>query len=178
MLFFVGTFAGRLADAGYFRQVFLAGTIIQLIGIFMTSLCKHYWQVFLAQGVCMGLGNGLLFCPTMSTVSTYFSTRRSLAMGIAAAGSGTGGMVFPAMVQQLLPRIGFPWTIRAVGFIQMACLTVCSIGMKPRTIPRRGGAFVEWASFREAPYTFFAIGMFFVSLVFLESLSLLPAQSC
>lgn len=164
LLFFIGTFTGRLTDAGYFRLVFLVGSLIGVLGLFMASLSTTYWQLFLAQGVCCGLGNGALFCPSLSLLSTYFSKKRSLAIGIAAAGSATGGMVFPAMVQQLLPKVGFPWTMRALAFIQLACLTVCNIGMKPRIPPRKAGALVDWASFKEAPYVLFAIGMFFVSL--------------
>jgi MFS family permease len=129
----------------------------------MASISTTYWQLFLAQGVCCGIGNGCLFCPALSLLSTYFTKKRSLAIGIAAAGSATGGMVFPAMVQQLLPKIGFPWTMRALAFIQLGCLILCNIGIKPRVPPRKSGALVDWASFREAPYVLFAIGMFFVS---------------
>ena len=163
LLFFIGTFTGRLTDAGYFRQVFIIGSFLGVFGLFMTSLSTNYWQLFLAQGVCCGLGNGCLFCPSLSLLSTYFTKKRSLAIGLAAAGSATGGMVFPAMVQQLLPKVGFPWTIRALGFIQLGCLIICNIGMKQRIPPRRAGALVDWASFKERPYTLFAVGMFFVS---------------
>ncbi|RDL33913.1 uncharacterized protein BP5553_08281 [Venustampulla echinocandica] len=161
LLFFVGTFTGRLTDAGYFRPVFVTGSILGVFGLFMASLSTTYWQLFLAQGVCCGLGNGFLFCPALSTLSTYFSKKRSLAIGIGAAGSATGGIVFPIMVQQLLPKVGFPWTMRALAFIQLACLLVCDIGIKTRVPPRKTGALVDWASFKELPYVLFAIGMFF-----------------
>ncbi|CZR57866.1 related to monocarboxylate transporter 4 [Phialocephala subalpina] len=161
LLFFIGTFTGRLTDAGYFRPVFLVGSFLAIFGLFMTSLSTSYWQLFLAQGVCCGLGNGCLFCPSLSLLSTYFSKKRSLALGIAAAGSATGGMVFPAMVQQLLPRIGFAWTMRSLGFIQLGCLLVCNIGIRPRIAPRKTGALVDWKSFKELPYVLFAAGMFF-----------------
>lgn len=162
LLFFIGTFTGRLTDAGYFRPVFIVGSFMGVFGLFMASLSTTYWQLFLAQGVCCGIGNGCLFCPALSLLSTYFSKKRSLAIGIAAAGSATGGMIFPAMVQQLLPKIGFPWTMRALGFIQLGCLIICNVGIKPRVPPRKTGALVDWASFKEAPYVLFAIGMFFV----------------
>lgn len=161
LLFFIGTFSGRLTDGGFFKEVFLAGSFVSVFGIFMTSLSTKYWQLFLAQGVCCGIGNGLLFCPTISLVSTYFSTKRSLALGICATGSAVGGMVFPVMVQQLLPRAGFGWTMRSLGFFQLVSLLFCNIFTKPRIPPRRAGPVVEWSAFKELPYTFFAIGMFF-----------------
>jgi MFS family permease len=166
LLFFIGAFTGRLTDAGYFRPVIVAGSIMGVIGIFMASLSTQYWQLFLSQGICCGLGNGFLFCPCMSLLSTYFSKNRSFAMAVAAAGSGTGAMIFPAMVEQLLPRIGFPWTMRALGFIQLGCFIICCIGLKPRVPPRKAGALVDWASFKEMSYTLFAVGMFFVSPLF------------
>jgi MFS family permease len=141
----------------------ILGTILQSLGLFMASLSTQYWQLFLAQGVCLGLGNGCLFCPIVSLVSTYFSTKRSLAIGIVACGSATGGLVFPAMVQQLLPKVGFGWTLRAVGFVQMVCLVLCIIFAKQRLPPRRAGPIVEWAAFTELPYSLFAAGIFFVS---------------
>lgn len=126
-------------------------------------MATQYWQLFLAQGVCMGVGNGCLFCPAMATVSTYFRDRRSLAIGMTACGSATGGLVFPAMARQLLPTVGFGWTIRAIGFVQLAGLGAASCGLRTRVPPRKSGALVEWAAFRELEYTFYAAGSFTVS---------------
>ena len=160
LLFFVGTFSGRATDYGLFRVTFLIGSILQSVGVFMTSLSTKYWQLFLAQGICTGLGNGLIFCPSLSLLSTYFSTRQSLAIGIAATGSATGGVIFPAIVQQLLPKIGFAWTVRVVGFVMLALQVVALAFTKPRLHPRKAGPIVEWGAFRELPYALFAIAMF------------------
>ncbi len=163
LLFFVGTLSGRLTDAGYFRQVLALGSAFQVLGIFTTSVATEYWQLFLAQGICMGLGNGFLFCPSLAVLSTYFSKRRSLAIGVAACGSATGGLVFPSIARQLLPTVGFGWTMRTIGFIQLVTLVVANVGLSPRMPPRRTGPFVEWAAFKETEYTFYACGSFFVS---------------
>lgn len=69
--------------------------IIQLLGIYTTSLCKTYWQILLAQGVCVGVGNGLVFVPSMTVLSTYFDQNRAFAIGVAASGAATGGLVYP-----------------------------------------------------------------------------------
>lgn len=74
--------------------------------------CDRYTQVMLSQGLAQGLGNGIIFCPTVSNLSTYFVRKRVLAISLMASGSATGGVVFPVIAQQLLPRIGFGWTIR------------------------------------------------------------------
>ncbi|KAK8116312.1 major facilitator superfamily transporter [Apiospora sp. TS-2023a] len=95
LTFFIGTFAGRITDAGFFRPVLACGTFFLILGIFTTSAATTYWQLLLSQGLCMGLGSGLLFTPAISVVSTYFDKKRSLAIGITASGSVSGGLIFP-----------------------------------------------------------------------------------
>ncbi|KAI9841662.1 MAG: hypothetical protein M1837_000456 [Sclerophora amabilis] len=160
LLFFIGTFSGRATDAGLFRQTLILGSVFQVVGLFMTSLATKYWQLFLAQGLCTGIGNGLVFCPSLSLLSTYFTKKRSLALGIAASGSATGGLVFPAIVQQLLPKIGFPWTIRVIGFVTLGIAIITSTLSKTRLPPRKSGPLVEWAAFKELPYSLFSVGTF------------------
>ncbi|KAI1863452.1 uncharacterized protein JN550_009563 [Neoarthrinium moseri] len=161
LTFFLGTFTGRFTDAGFFRPVLLLGTVFVTIGIFTTSAATQYWQLILSQGLCMGVGNGCLFAPTVSVVSTYFEKKRSLAIGLTACGSVTGGLVFPAMARQLLPSVGFGWAVRAIGFVQLATLLCANVFMKSRVPPRRTGSLVEWNAFKEPEYTFYALGMFF-----------------
>lgn len=161
-LFFIGTFSGRLADAGYFRAVFTLGSLMTWGGIFATSCSTQYWQFLLAQGVCMGIGNGCLFCPSLAVVSTYFHKRRAIALGITASGSVTGGLVFLSMVRELLPRIGFAWTLRCIGLLQVVLLVGANVTLKPRIPPRRGGQIIDWPAFKELEYTFYACGAFCV----------------
>ncbi|KAL2812998.1 major facilitator superfamily domain-containing protein [Aspergillus granulosus] len=79
LLFFLGVFAGRATDAGYFCVVYLAGASLQVLGFFMLFLCKNYWQIFLAQAVFMGLGNGLTFSPGRHDV-LFFSRHHAVAV--------------------------------------------------------------------------------------------------
>ncbi|KAJ5639824.1 uncharacterized protein N7484_007686 [Penicillium longicatenatum] len=160
LLFFIGTFSGRATDAGYFRFTLTVGATLEVFCIFMTSLCTEYWQLFLAQGLGQGIGCGLMFCPTLALISTYFDKRRGIAIGLTASGSATGGLVFPAVVLRLLPQIGYGWTMRVLGFITLATLIPCVLLFKQRLPPRTSGPLVEWTAFKELPYLLFAVGMF------------------
>ena len=111
LLFILAPFSGRATDAGYFRPVFMIGLLMQLLGIFMSSLATKYWQVFLTQGVCQGIGNGLQFAPTMSLVSTYFDKNRSLAIGLTAVGAAIGGLVMPGDGAAIVTR-DWVWLVR------------------------------------------------------------------
>lgn len=90
MLILVGSLTGPIYDAGYFRHLLLAGTFLVVFGQMMLSLADTYYQVFLAQAVCVGMGCGCLFVPSVAILSTYFSTKIATAMGLAAAGSSLG----------------------------------------------------------------------------------------
>ena len=160
LIFFVGTFSGRALDAGFFRPVFYTGVLLQLLGVFMTSLSTRYWQLFLAQGICTGLGSGLQFCPVMGLVATYFSSRRVFALAFCLVGSGTGGMLLPGLVKALMPTIGFGWTVRVLGFVMLATSIPATLLLQTRLPTRRAGPLVEWVAFKEPTYVLFCLGMF------------------
>jgi len=106
LTFAISAFSGRSADAGYARHAVLAGTTMCVLGTFMTSLAKTYWQILLAQGICTGIGMGVMYLPAVTVVGTYFARKKTMVLAIAAAGGGTGSVVFPAVVQYLIPKVG------------------------------------------------------------------------
>ncbi|WQF87048.1 Putative major facilitator superfamily, MFS transporter superfamily [Colletotrichum destructivum] len=163
-LFAGGIVTGRLTDAGYFHHVTILGAALVVLGTFMTSISKTYWQVLLAQGLCVGLGNGSLQTPMMVLIATYFGKKLPLAFGIAACGSVTGGLVFPSMARTLLPTVGFGWTMRAIGFIQLGTLAIAVFSARPRLEPKKHGSFLDWTAFRETEFSLFTVGCFMVSV--------------
>lgn len=162
LLFLTGAFVGRATDSGYFRPIYSLGVFLQLVGIFLLSLCKTYWQVFLAQAIRMGLGSEFTFSPGIAIMSSYFVKRRASTVGLAAAGAATGGLIYPVLINQLLysQHIGFGWTLRAAGLLMLVTQIVALILFKPRLPPRRTGPIIEWSAFSEPPFLFFTISMF------------------
>lgn len=163
LLSFIGAFTGRLTDAGFFRPLFFIGGVLVVGGALATSASSQYWQIFLAQGVYVGLGNGCLFCPAVALLSTYFQRRRSLAMGLGACGSSTGGVLFPIMVRQLLPRIGFQWTIRTIALVQGVSLAIAFLCLRSRIAPRKTGQLIEWTAFKELEYALYTLACLMAS---------------
>ncbi|KAL5622371.1 hypothetical protein FOBRF1_001621 [Fusarium oxysporum] len=163
-LFFTGIVSGRLTDAGYFRITTFAGAVLVVLGTFMTSLGQTYWQILLAQGLCTGLGNGLLLTPMMTLITTYFRKRLALVMGIAACGSTTGGLIYPSMARTLLPSVGFGWTMRAIAFTQMGTFAIALACGKPIKAPKKPAPLVDWSVFKEAEFTLYLLGAFLAFL--------------
>ncbi len=87
LLFAGGLFAGPIFDAGYLRGLVIVGTVLNVFGMMMTSICRQYWQFVLAQGIVVGLGMSCLLLPSVTPISQYYTTHRALATGIAACGS-------------------------------------------------------------------------------------------
>jgi predicted MFS family arabinose efflux permease len=157
----VGALTGPLYDAGYFRALLIFGSIMLVLGQMMLSLCHEYWQVLLAQAFCIGIGTGALFVPSMAILSTYFSTRIGLAIGIAASGSSFGGVIYPIVFHKLLPQIGFGWTTRVLGFIILATLIVPNICMRVRVLPAKSRSLLDLRAFLIPAYSFQVAGFFF-----------------
>ncbi|KAK0853804.1 hypothetical protein LTR91_008886 [Friedmanniomyces endolithicus] len=158
LLMVVSALGGPLYDAGYVHHLLIGGSVLAVLGQFMLSLCSTYWQVFLAQGVCIGVGTGAMFVPGVAILSTYFSTKIATATGLAAAGSSLGGTIYPIVFRQLQPRIGFPWATRVLGFMMLATLVVSNCVLKVRVLPEGRRRFLDLSAFREAPYLFFVAG--------------------
>jgi MFS family permease len=161
LLFFLGTLSGNLMDRGYFHSLIVVGCSFQILGVFATSAVTKYWQLILAQGLVQGIGNGLLFTPTIALVSTYFVRKRALAVSISACGAPFGGIIFPLMARQLTPVIGYPWTIRSMGFIIIYSSTLVLFVARPRNFKRPPRAMVDWPAFKDLTFTLFCVGIFF-----------------
>lgn len=156
-------FTGPIFDRGYLRQLFWIGSFMVVFGLMMSSLATKYYQLFLSQALCVGIGGGCLFLPCVAVISTYFTTKRSLAIGIVASGGGVGSTIYPIVFRRLQPAIGFPWAVRVIAFIAMGCLLGSMSVMKNR-LPPSGHArkLVDLAAFKNVPYSVFTAGLFFV----------------
>jgi len=168
LAFSMCTISGRLADAGYIRSTVVGGSSLVVLGTFTTSLATEYWQIFLSQGICTGLGLGVMFMPPLTVVSSYFRSKRSYALAVTAMGTGTGSVIFPAVVQYLIPQVGFPWAVRYAGFVALFIAAVSVTLIRPRLAPRKAGPLIEWGAFKEVPYLLYTLGsfLFFWALYF------------
>ncbi|OGM40896.1 monocarboxylate transporter [Aspergillus bombycis] len=125
------------------RPLIIAGTVCTLIGIFALSVCTEYYQIFLSFSILTGIGSSLLLTPSIGCVAHWFMERRGLASGIAFIGASFGGVVFPLMIQALLPQVGWGWSIRILAFVLLALCTISVTFCRSR-VPPRNGAETTW----------------------------------
>ncbi|KAL5360115.1 major facilitator superfamily domain-containing protein [Aspergillus floccosus] len=166
LLLIVGLVTGPLYDAGYFYTLLGGGSLLIVFGQMMISICHEYYQALLAQGFCIGIGVGLIFIPGVAVLSTYFTTKLALANGVAAAGSGLGGILYPIVFHRLCDRIGFGWTTRAIGLIIFVTLFIPILVFRIRVKPSNKRKLMDLSAFLEPAYIWFVLGgtLTFVSL--------------
>jgi len=108
------------------------GSIGLVFSIMMISLCHSFWQFLLTQGVLLGISMALATWPMIALVGQYFKRSRAAATGFVVAGSSLGGIVWPIMIDRLLntTSIGFPWTMRIIGFAMIPFLILSCVAAK------------------------------------------------
>ncbi|KAF8875300.1 MFS general substrate transporter [Infundibulicybe gibba] len=164
VFFFSGGPIGRAFDLFGPCVLMISGTFLLVLSIMLTSISTQYYQYILAQGVLFGLGVGLLFYPSMASVSTYYSRYKATALGIVAAGSSLGGVVFPIMLQHLFETVGFGWGVRISGLISAVCCMVALLTVTSRSPPRKTCPRPKLQTFTDPQFMFLAAGSGLVAL--------------
>ncbi|KAJ5953581.1 major facilitator superfamily domain-containing protein [Penicillium verhagenii] len=72
------------------------------------------------RALCFGLGMGMQFSATVGIIPQWFTRRRSLANGIATAGSGIGGLIYSLATSAMIQRWGIGWTFRILAIVSAA----------------------------------------------------------
>ncbi|KAJ9607746.1 hypothetical protein H2200_007824 [Cladophialophora chaetospira] len=163
---FTGVVSGALFDRGYIRPLLIAGGCLVVIGFMMLSLAREYYQVILTQGILIGLGNGMLYIPSIAVISqTFTSKQRPLAIGGTSSGASIGGIVIPIMFRQLQPKIGFGWVNRIFGFMILAMMIATYLLLRPDpTHTRPKGPLFDPSAIKEMPFVILFAGLFFTFL--------------
>lgn len=178
LLLAVGVISGPLYDAGHLRFLLGAGLFLVTFGMMMTSLCTEYWQVILAQALCIGVGTGCLYIPSIAIIPEYFSKRKALAMGIVTSGSSFGGVIYALMFQGLVPRVGFGWTTRIMGFTSLITISISTLLLRRRTAATEIRSLLDRQALKERPYLTYCFGIclsyiaFFAPIFYLQTYSL------
>ena len=81
LLFLVGALVGPIYDSGYVRSLLVSGSFLSVFGLFMTSICRDYWQFLISQGFITGAGFGCLFLPGVTIVSQFFKFQEGICDG-------------------------------------------------------------------------------------------------
>lgn len=97
-----------------------------------------------------GLSFSTLITPSLGCVAHWFYKNRGLATGIACTSGGIGGIIFTVLFGALSNRIGYPWTIRILGFICLALCTLSNLLLRTRLpLFREKSAYIDIKALKE-----------------------------
>ncbi|KAL4786884.1 major facilitator superfamily domain-containing protein [Aspergillus varians] len=180
LLIIGGLISGPLFDLGYYRTMIIAGSFLSVFGVMMLSLASNYDEIFLSQGVCAGLGFGLLYIPSLTLVSRSFVRKRALALGVATAGAPLGGVIYTLMFEQLLPQVGFPWTVRIMGFLMLVLFVAAGFMLlwnaedPAQVSAARRRRLFDVRALKDLPFWNFTIANFFLYLGYMTPFYYIP----
>ncbi|KAK5085006.1 hypothetical protein LTR70_007714 [Exophiala xenobiotica] len=102
------------------------GVFFETLSLIGASFATQKYQLLLAQGVCFGWGMGFLFVGSVGIIPQWFTTRKSVANAVAAAGSGCGGLIWSLSTQAMIDNLGLPWAFRILGVLSFTINLICS----------------------------------------------------
>ncbi|KAK9441950.1 Major facilitator superfamily domain, general substrate transporter [Metarhizium brunneum] len=180
LVFAAGIVTGPLYDRGFYKPLLVAGSLLQVFGFMMLSISTEYYQLFLSQAICIGIGSGIVFTPSVSAAAACLPNpaTRAKAMGLMACGSCVGGIVFPTMFRALVPRVGFPWTVRSIGFLILALYLLSYLvlidGRRKTSRAPVIRRFFDISAFTDLPFMLLSIASVFSATAFYIPLLYLP----
>lgn len=162
---------GASFDRWGVRTILLPGTALFALGLSLIALFDgSLWRFYLT----------MIFIGIMGTVATpagynrvlveWFDRRRGLALGLAVAGTGLGGMILPPVVNLLIERGGTSLASLFLGAaVALIALPVAYVFLNEREggqheqtrgLPRRLGEFLRNPRFAKLAIAFFSLGVF------------------
>lgn len=108
------------------------GIIVQTTGYIAAGFVVSISQLMVTQGILVGIGIGFIYVPSLPILSQWFEARRSLANGIASAGSGFGGALFAWTTGAIIDAFGLQWALCAIGLITFCLLVVATSLLRDR----------------------------------------------
>ncbi len=163
--FFCGIQIGPIFDAKGPRWLVFTGSVLMLASHLIMGVCTKYWHFLVVIGVIGGMGTSLVFTPAIASIGHHFLRKRGQATGLAAAGGSMGGIVFPLILQALLPKIGWAWSTRVVALVNLMLLIVANVFITARLPSRKAtkeNLLPDFRIFRDPVLALTTAGIFFV----------------
>lgn len=129
----MGPFAAAFLNHFGMRKVMVTAVSIVLAGLIGSLFMTDVWQLVLAWGIVVGFGVGLTAMVLGATVATrWFSARRGLVVGILAASTATGQLVFLPALAALTEALGWRVSVTLICAALVLAAVVVLLFMRDR----------------------------------------------
>ncbi|KAH6576435.1 hypothetical protein BASA60_004546 [Batrachochytrium salamandrivorans] len=168
--------AGRLADKYTPCIVCSCGALIVLASLVIASFATEIWHLFIAQGFLLGMGASLTYIPGIGIVSDWFIKRRGVAVGIAAAGAGAGGLILGPLLRALISKVGWRWTLRLIGVGGGGILLISAYLLVKRTNTKKNPT-IDLSWFKDKIFLLFYFSSMINSFAYFVPFFFIPTYS-
>ncbi|CAH6718887.1 probable transporter Mch2p [[Candida] jaroonii] len=114
------------------RSMIIMGVSLQTVGYILSSFSTKLWQLYMTQGVLIGISFNLVFIPSTLVIPTWFVKKRATAFGILVSGVGLGGVVFSLSLSKIIEISNFRWGLRFMALVTLITAAP-SLYLRPRT---------------------------------------------
>ncbi|XP_040885364.1 monocarboxylate transporter 4 [Toxotes jaculatrix] len=136
MLYGTGPLCSVLVNKFGCRPVMMVGGLFASLGMILASFATSIIYIYLCTGVITGLGLALNFQPSLIMLNRYFSEKRPLANGLAAAGSPVALCCLSPLGQILQDQYGWRGGFLILGGMLLNCCA-CGALMRPLLPPKK-----------------------------------------
>jgi MFS family permease len=128
-----GPFAAAFMNRFGVRRVIVCALALIATGLLASLAMTQLWQLVLLWGVVVGIGTGLTAMVLAATVATrWFNHRRGLVMGMLAASSATGQLLFLPLIAEFTTRFGWRGALIFVAGVLGLTAIVALLFMRDR----------------------------------------------
>ncbi|XP_067670537.1 monocarboxylate transporter 5-like [Haliotis asinina] len=116
------------------KIVTLAGGALFALGVGLGVFAQSIGFLMFTTGVCVGIGNAMVFAPAIVFLGDHFEKRRALAMSLAYSGGCIGGMVYPPCTRYILDNYGVRGAMLLLGGLHLHFVPAAMLFVKPKMI--------------------------------------------
>ncbi|KAJ8933233.1 hypothetical protein NQ314_014149 [Rhamnusium bicolor] len=110
-----GPIMSSLVDKYGCRSMTMLGGVVSALGFIISSKVNSVGIMYLTFGTLSGLGLGLCYVTAVVSIAFWFDKKRTLAVGLSAAGTGIGTFVFSPLTTYLINEFRWRGTTLILG---------------------------------------------------------------
>jgi MFS family permease len=141
-----GLLSGSVCDhLGYRRTVFM-GQMMLATGLVLAANSPSVVYLLLSQGLLCGVASSFTYFAAITLPALWFPDNKAFAVGIAASGSGIGGMVASPLLSSVMDGFGFRWCLYLLALVNSVMGIVALVLVRmPDSIVREKTSFKQYA---------------------------------
>jgi MFS family permease len=129
---------GYWADRYGPRKVLFPSFVLYGIAFLLIGRVTALWQLYLTQGLLMGIAGAGPWVCLVATVGKWHYERRGLALGLATAGTGLAAVVFPPLAASLIQAVDWRFATIVFGLVVLAVSIPISLVMRDPPVQADG----------------------------------------